>query len=672
VGGDCLHYREALAVFDVVRQWQRGPRAVTAPSAQDLDGPARKLPDAAAGWLLPLAGEPFEADGSRPIPALRIELRSLCSRAGLTPAESIALTAYAGLHVYPSSRESPIDPISRRLPRIRNRDPRPLNASSVHRIRRSAVEKVARLMPARRSCRVPEIRAATDPLASPWMFAVLSQLHLTRKEFIASSDFRLAVEKARDLMSIGDATEDGAGGPGEAKAGEEAARLTLLGEIDLLVTRYRRANARAGSVNARELARALASLSIALFEIYYPANVAGRTIAHHAQVQRAWEKRDDRPAYLGHTVPSLVIAPGSAAPFTCGKATDDDVIRLMANFPDDVFTTHLLLQLALSSLNPPSQISPEVAVRLLSAAVGNARDREDRRIVHYARRLFEFDGTTNWQAAAAQLNALIACGIVLSAHLEFGGAFTVLKRADELTALAAWAPGRDRIVEMSEWRYQIELMRSGFHRRQAEMQLGSVHDFGATVGAELAEHSLAAAAACTARAGEMLAALPGYHLDRYLSDYGDADAHYYTRLMYRSVEISTLRLIAHEARAAPISVLRSHLSRALDEMQAAISVARADSRRSTPQIPLVKAHLALAISRGDGDTVAADMRQLLRLGWPPFRSVLPVYLLLAGRSHQLPGRIRAAAEPALDVISNSSHSAAQVPDEVRRHQIRRA
>ena len=80
----------------------------------------------------------------------------------------------------------------------------------------------------------------------------------------------------------------------------------------------------------------------------------------------------------------------------------------------------------------PRTAGPDGCSGLLSAAVGNARDREDRRIVHYARRLFEFDGTTGWQAAAAQLNALVACAIVLSAHLEFGGAHAVLNRAQEL------------------------------------------------------------------------------------------------------------------------------------------------------------------------------------------------------------------------------------------------
>jgi hypothetical protein len=346
-------------------------------------------------------------------------------------------------------------------------------------------------------------------------------------------------------------------------------------------------------------------------------------------------------------------------------------MALLAACPHDVLTTHHLLQLALSSLNPPSRISPGAAIGLLSAAVGNARDREDRRIVHYTRRLFEFDGTTSWQAAAAQMNALVACAIVLSAYLEFSAAHAVLDRAQELTALAAWAPGRDRAVEISEWRYQIELMRSGVHRRHAEMHLGSPHKLGAAVGAERAGHALAAATACTERAGKMLATMPGYRHDRYQSDAGDADAHYYTRLMYRSVEISTLRMLAHEARAAPISVLRSHLSCAVDQMQAAVSVARADIRQSTPRIPLVKAHLALAISRGDGEAAAADMRQLLGLGWPPYRSVLPVYLLLAGRSDQLPGRIRAAAESAVQVVRDSSWAEAQVPDVVRRRQFQR-
>jgi hypothetical protein len=224
-------------------------------------------------------------------------------------------------------------------------------------------------------------------------------------------------------------------------------------------------------------------------------------------------------------------------------------MALLAACPHDVLTTHHLLQLALSSLNPPSRISPGAAIGLLSAAVGNARDREDRRIVHYTRRLFEFDGTTSWQAAAAQMNALVACAIVLSAYLEFSAAHAVLDRAQELTALAAWAPGRDRAVEISEWRYQIELMRSGVHRRHAEMHLGSPHKLGAAVGAERAGHALAAATACTERAGKMLATMPGYRHDRYQSDAGDADAHYYTRLMSRSVEISPSR--SHAAMVKP-------------------------------------------------------------------------------------------------------------------------
>jgi hypothetical protein len=667
VGEECLSYHDALTVFDTVRDWQRGPRAFASPSPRAAGSGARTLPDTAAGWLRPLAGEPAETDGSRPVPALRRELRLLCDRAGLTQAEKVALTAYAGLHVYPSSRESPIDPIARRVPRARSRDQRPLDASSVHRIRRSAVEKAARLMPVRPSRSPAAVRAVADPLASPWMLAVLADMQLTRREFIASAEFGRAVERARDLVTVGDPADDHAARAEGALAGGRAGQLTLLREIDLLTGRYRRSGSRPGSVNVRELARARAALSNALFETYYGAGPAGPRPG-----RLAWEGRGASPAYLGRTVASLVIAPATAAPFACGKAADADVIALLATCPDDVLTTHLLLQLALSSLNPPSRISPGVAVRLLSAAVGNARDREDRRIVHYARRLFEYDGTTSWQAAAAQMNALVACAIVLSAHLEFGGAHAVLNRAQELTVLASWPPGRDRAVEISEWHYQIELMRSGVHRRHAEMQLGSRHELGAAVGAERAGHALAAASACTDRAGKMLASLPGYHHDRYVSDSGDADAHYYTRLMYRSVEISTLRLMAHEARAAPISVLRSQLSRAADEMQAAAAVARADIRQSTPRIPLVKAHLALAISRGDGDAAAADMRLLLGLGWPPYRSVLPVYLLLAGRADQLPGRLRAAAEPALQVVRDSSRAVALVPDVVRRRHWQRA
>jgi hypothetical protein len=269
VGEECLGYHDALAVFDAVRDWQCGLRISVSPSAPATGTRARKLPDTAAGWLLPLAGEPAETDGSRPIPALRRELRLLCDRAGLTPAEKVVLTAYAGLHVYPSNRESPIDPISRRVPRIRSRDQRPLDASSVHRIRRGALEKAARLMPPRRSRGVVIVRAATDPLSSPWMLAVLAELRLTRHEFVASEAFGLAAERARDLVSVGDIPDDRAASSGNAQAGERAGQLTLLREIDRLTARYQRTGPRAGSVNARELARARAALASALFEIYY-------------------------------------------------------------------------------------------------------------------------------------------------------------------------------------------------------------------------------------------------------------------------------------------------------------------------------------------------------------------------------------------------------------------
>lgn len=653
---------EAWALFDAVRAWQRGPRTSYSSSGSIADIGFRQLPRRVAGWLEPRQGEPATRTGLRPIPALRLELRRICGLAGLTSAERIVVTAFAGLTAYPSSRDGSVDPVTYRLPRARRGRLTPLDASNVARVRASATKKIAAVMPARSSDRVVAMEPASDPLTEPWL---LSQIGIPLDAYIASEDFERAIERARDLLTVGDPGDEPPDSrpPADGDVDDQTVgRLALLDEMDELIERYRTLPDRR-SVMTRELARARAALSISLYDTYYAEPPDGPT--------RSWEGGRALPAYVGRTLSDLTFAPVAAAAIARGEADDAAVAAVLADLSSskDPVRNAVLLRMALSASNLPSKLTPVGRVRLLSAAVANARDREDRQVVHYARLLMDLDGTRNFQAAAAQLEALMSCSIVLSAHGEFASATRALDRARLLASTAAWPPGRDPVVERAEWHYQLELYRSAIHRRAAERTIALAPAALAAESAHCALRQLSDAERVLSQSHRLLMEMPALDRHSWTSQAGDADPHYLTRYLYRSVEIATLKIQSQLVSRSGGSRTGSIARQAVEDLRTAFEVAQADRQRSTPTVPLAKAGLALAFVMGDVDAATGHLRELLRAGWPPYRTVLPLQLWLAGRVEVLPPQMRDVVHAAGEFLAAGTPAPLVVPDDLRRHQM---
>lgn len=581
-------------------------------------GPAT-VPAELSGWVLAGPGAiDAEADGTRPLGAVRQRIEELVVVAGLGRQERIAVTGTFGLREYPLIAAQ--RPLALRVPRRRSREA-PTGAESALRPRQ--IRAITATAIARLDCALTlgggdhatEEGVACSPMPepadAPWFRRRVAPSERLARLLVAIDDARIFVAAS------------GAEGPAADR---------MLGEID----RYQRAleDRRPGASRPLGRSPARAVISLCLWDLLatppgLPASLA--------------------PSLgLLHPPDGFHIAHASVAALLAGDRSDEMLLAACAHAralddsdrPGARIVADLLLgALALESRRPSDAAAAEIvrtAVRLRSSD-------EDPTVLALARY-----ASQRWPRSWRTIDALQGAVPVASALGRFDVADVFCHEVDRTLRTPFAVPGgRDRRTESVEYALWNAHQRSGTLRRRVE------------AGAPLLV--LEQARRLNVEAASRLEWLLGSAAGSLAP--GDATAGWAFHLIVRGAELAMM--------AAAIDPTGA--SRAPTMVARARAVAREEGVTGRALVPLIKLDLLLALGVRDYGAAVAHLWRLHELGWPLRRTVGGIAALVdsPGARERAPASL---AEPVLAIATMEAGAAwpRAVDDANRRRRARLA
>lgn len=536
------------------------------------------VPAEMAGWVL--AGDTedaAEADGSRPLGAVRDLLEELFLRARLDRQQSIALRATYGLSEYPAADTE--RPLRLRVPRQRARSTgkrREEEALAARRLR-GIIEKAIALLdltvaagnlsrPASREARASPL---PEPATAPWFCRRVS---LAKRPSL----IRTAIDHARLFVVV------------SGVEGETVGRV--LEDLE----GYKAAIDRAGCEPRRPLgrSRARALVGLCLWEL----------------TRLTSRSRRLAPPTTGLLYPPdrIQIADASVSAFVAGDRTDEVVLAACAAARSlaghDRRGARVVADLLIGACigDPARRLSDEATATIVQTVVRVRAGDEDPSAVALA-----WYAHSRWPNRWQTIDAIMAAVPAASAAGSFEVADELCDAVDRMLRRPFLIPsGRDLRIERVEYALWNAHQRSGTLRRRVETGERNGQIVLAT------RHNVAA----TRYLGQLL----GPDLQR--RGPGDATASWAFHLLVRRAELD---LMAQD-RESPDGVPR--------HMKAAVARARrvADENGidGSARIPLIKLDLLVALGERDGPTAAEHLLQLHQLRWPLRRTIAPVAVLV--------------------------------------------
>lgn len=552
------------------------------------------VPAEYAGWVLAAAGEPADADGVRPLGAIRDALLATFTAAGSHTDDAARQAACGvwGLTEWPAYN---VDrPLARRLPVQRRRSGpdgrvRELTPARVRQLSRAFLDVLDakdHRRPGRRACVASPV---PNPLDAPWFLEATSGWPPARvRDVIADG-----LDWAHEFVSR------------TGTAGAAGALLDDLARFTFHINHNDPAQRRRPIV--RSHIRAL--VAIGLWE------------ALHRHRRPSVTARPDMPiAGFGATTPphgftpvasviaELISGDRSAAVLS---ASCDEGRRLADT---DRESAAVVVDLLLTCY---SDADPDNAAKILQTAVRHRVDAEDWTAVTLAERCYRDHPLSYRTVDALQLAVRVA-----TAHLRWTVARRLLAKMDASLRFGIQVPpGRDVRVETVEYTLWSIHQRTATERRLLQA-------IGPTDGLAKAREALQHGSLAMGYLAH------AFTLNDKLAP-GDVSELWLHPLLVRQAELEIVlaeRLTSGDRRA--------RLRRADAILDEARALCRRYPQLDATSAAMVKAELSLALGTGD-DRHAADLLTVLhqRHRWPLHRSVPQVSDIAAGRPSPLVGPI---------------------------------
>ena len=561
------------------------------------------MPEALAGWVLAGPGEDADADGTRPLGAVRDLLFEAMDSAGVGGRERFLLCSWYGLTEYPT--RTPVRPSRHRLQSVRDRGGDGAGERQLRNLRAAALRELDRAIVehglARAGAHPVWAGPVDDPATASWF-----------RERVPVDDqllmFEKAVQDARAFACV---------------AGLDAEVRAVLEEIDAYhadVTLW--LWPLPASRRGRSRARALVSL--ALWDLVREPAGSGATLD---------------PAQTGviRLPPqSVPIVAGVLGSFLSGDWSDAVVLpaceAALSLAQSDRESARIASDLLLGAYRNrgKSRLSDDAEAAVLRTAVRLRSTDDDPTAVSLARRAHA-DRPHHWQT----VDTLQSAVKVPSAYGCYDVADELCDLADDVLEGEFQVPaGRELEVEQTEYRLFNHHQRSGTLRRRLDDGAGR-----RALEPAFAEH-YAAQLDCE-RAYEL--AQEGFP--------GDATQRWQFFLDVRAAELQLIMLTLK----FPGETLAERLRGVDDILDRAAAAAVREQVSGVGLVPLLKARLTAALARGETPRAVELLLELHTVGWPLIRTVPEIVAISqptrqrAGAPHQL--------REAVDEVRAAQHEA---------------
>ena len=541
-----------------------------------------QVPAGLAGWVVAGPGEVVDADGFRPLGAVRDLLFDLMDTARIDARERFVLCSRFGFSEYPAKQ--PVRLLGHRLPLVRERGGDSVSERQLRYLMASAVRALDRTIADRSLERPGENAVAAGPVSDPATAAWFCSVVPVDDQL---SVFQRAVHEARVFASV-------------TGLGDEVG--VVLAEIDGY-----HANVAGGSwpppMVRRGRSRARALVLIALWDLTHGGRRSGgRLVPRSIALVR-------EPA--GST---LVVGGSALGAFLAGGRSDEIVFSacedVLALGWQDRSAARVAADLLLAAYGESvtDRLSAEAEAAVLRTSVRVRAEEGDPTAVALAVRAY-VDQPLHWQT----IDALQSAVRVASAY----GCYEIAEELCGYTDLILEQPfslraGREVEVERAEYGLFTHHQRSGTLRRQL--------DDGA--GRDVLRQAIA----------ENDAAMREYERAAVLAQSGAPGDHSERWRFFLEIRATELRLIARgrpsggETAVVQMRDVEAGLERAT-------SIAKQECLTGRELMPLIKGRLAKSLADREPEHAIELLHEIHQLGWPLTRT-LPAILKISQPTEQ--------------------------------------